>query len=70
MDKLMAANPIDFTIHSEDEFGKTYRFPKSFISIRGKKVNRQMSDERKEQLREQMKNLNRKNVDSDTEDVT
>lgn len=66
MERLMAANPVDFTIHAEDEFGKIYRFPKKFITIRGKQTNRTMSEERKAELREQMKSLNRKNTDFDS----
>lgn len=53
MEKLMDTNPVDFTIHSEDEFGKTYRFPKKFITIRGKQ--KTLTEEQKKALSERMK---------------
>lgn len=36
MDKLVANNPSLFTVHSEDTYGKTYKFPKRLITIRSK----------------------------------
>lgn len=53
MDKYVEANPTDFSVHSEDEFGKTYRFPKNLITIRKQK--KEMSDEQKKALSERLK---------------
>lgn len=63
MEKLLKANPDQFSVHSEDQFGKTYKFPKRFISIRSKDIKREISEEKKEQLRERMMNLQKKSQD-------
>lgn len=53
MDKLVKNNPKQFSVVTETEYGKTYKFPKRFISIRGK--DRTMSEEQKRAAAGRMK---------------
>ena len=46
MDKLVIKNPKEFKCIAETEWGKTYSFPKKYISIRVS--SRSMSDEQRE----------------------
>lgn len=64
MEKLRAKNPDDFTIHSEDTFGRIYRFPKRLITIRSKIQKCDLSDERREALRERMRKISTSTTDS------
>ena len=64
MDKLVAKNPQDFSIYSEDAFGKTYKFPKRFITIRSKQQKRDLTEEQRELRREQMSKIRQKKADS------
>lgn len=64
MDKLVENNPTDFSIYSEDAFGKTYKFPKRLITIRGKHQKCVISEEQREIRRERMKQINRAKADS------
>ena len=36
MDKKVKANPEEFSVIDEDIYGKTYKFPKKYVSIRTK----------------------------------
>jgi hypothetical protein len=48
MDKLCAEYPDVFTVIKQDEYSKTYRLPRSRISIR--RPNKKMDDETKARL--------------------
>lgn len=64
MEKLVAKNPQDFSIYSEDAFGKIYKFPKRFITIRSKQQKRDLTEEQRELRREQMSKMRLKKTDS------
>lgn len=66
-DKLVKKYPDDYTVIAEHSVsgelvGKTYRFPKKYIRF-GHKLDRQMSDERKEAARERMINYHKNKKD-------
>ena len=55
-DKLVDKSPDLFKVVAEDEYGKTYRFPKRLISIRSSIVTREMSEEQKQIASERLRN--------------
>ncbi len=55
LNTLAADFPDTYSLMEQDEVSKTYSFPKSYVSYRKP---RKLSDERREQVREQMKNIN------------
>lgn len=55
MDKLVAKSPDLFHVVAETDFGKTYRFPKRLISIRGSIVTRDMTDEQRQLAAERLR---------------
>ncbi len=55
LDTLAASFPDTYSLMEQDEVSKTYSFPKSYVSYRKPRI---ISDERREQVREQMKNIN------------
>jgi hypothetical protein len=48
LDKLCSKYPDDFKCIDQDEYSKTYRFDKKYVSVRAPRV---ISDEHKEKLR-------------------
>ena len=60
MDKLVKKSPALFKVVREDEFGKTYSFPKRLISIRSGIVKREYTEEQRkamgERFRKSLKN--------------
>ena len=55
LDKLVEKSPDLFKVVSENECGKTYKFPKRLISIRSSIVTREMSDEQKQLASERLR---------------
>lgn len=55
LDKLVEKNPEEFSIISTTGWGKTYRFPKKYISIRCS--SRTMTEEQKEAASKRFKKL-------------
>ena len=55
LDTLVADFPDTYKLIEQDEVSKTYSFPKSFVSYRKP---RKLSDEQREKVRKQMKNIN------------
>ena len=56
VDALVIEYPDTYKCIGETDIDKTYEMPKSFVSYRKP---RRISDERKEQIREQMKTINK-----------
>lgn len=54
-DKLVEKSPDLFEVISENEYGKTYKFPKRLISIRSSIVTREMTDEQKQLATERLR---------------
>ena len=57
LDALVTEYPDIFKCIGETDIDKTYEMPKSFVSYRKP---RRISDERRQQMRNQMMNLNKK----------
>ena len=55
MDKLVEKSPNLFTVITETEYGKTYKFPKRLISIRSSIVTRELTEEQKQIAAERLK---------------
>lgn len=55
-DKLVEKSPDLFTVVSETDYGKTYKFPKRLISIRSSIVTREMTDEQKQLAADRLRN--------------
>ena len=47
-DKLVEKSPTLFKIIAEDEYSKTYEFPKRLISIRSSIIKREMTEEQRQ----------------------
>ena len=58
LDKLCNKYPDDFKCIDQDEYSKTYRFDKKYVSIRAPRV---ISDEHKEKLRNATKKARENN---------
>ena len=60
MDKLVEKSPTLFKVIRDDEFGKTYSFPKRLISIRSSIIKREYTEEQRkamgERIRKSLKN--------------
>ena len=61
MDKLVEKSPALFKVIRDDEFGKTYSFPKKLISIRSSVVKRELSDEQRKAMGDRLRNLRNNN---------
>lgn len=57
MDKLVEKSPALFKVMRDDEFGKTYSFPKKLISIRSSIVKRELSEEQRKAMGDRLRNL-------------
>ena len=55
LDKLVEKSPDLFEVISENEYGKTYKFPKRLISIRSSIVTREMTNEQKQLAAERLR---------------
>ena len=67
LDKLAEQNPEQFAIGRTETgegkiISKRYTFPKRFITIRSKDVKKELTDEQKENLSQQMRELRRKQL--------
>jgi hypothetical protein len=60
MNKLCKSNPDTYKLIKQDEYSKTYSFPKKLVSLRTPSAKRELSEEQKEQLRIRMQNARKK----------
>ena len=57
MDKRVKTNPEEFSVEFETPYGKSYKFPKKYISIRCK--TREISDEQREAAKVRFQNYHK-----------
>ncbi len=55
MDKLVTKSPDLFKVIRDNDFGKTYQFPKRLVSIRSSIVKRELTDEQRQAMGERLK---------------
>lgn len=55
LDKLVAKAPDLYKVVNDDDFGKTYTFPKKLLSLRSSIVQREYTEEQRQAMAERLK---------------